>query len=134
MIALNDRYKKDDRFWFAFIHEAAHVLLHPKRETFVDDGTDDDILEDEANSFAESLLIPPDRTSQLAGLATDSDVEGFACEIGIAPGIVVGRLQHDGLWGWNRGNKLKRGLRIVDSDLWRPDDKAQDTACIAAGK
>lgn len=117
VIALSDRYKKDDCFWFAFFHEAAHVLLHPKRETFVDDGTDDDILEDEANSFAENLLIPPDRASQLTGLLTDSDVEDFAREIGIAPGIVVGRLQHDGLWGWNRGHRLKRGLYIVENDL-----------------
>lgn len=117
VIALSDRYKKDDRFWFSFFHEAAHILLHPKKETFVDDGTDDDILEDEANGFAENLLVPPDRASQLAGLATDSDVDSFAREIGIAPGIVVGRLQHDGLWGWNRGHKLKRSLRIVDSDL-----------------
>ncbi len=116
MIALSDRYKKDDRFWFSFFHEAAHILLHPKKETFVDDGTDDDMLEDEANSFAENLLVPPDRAPQLAGLATDSDVEDFAREIGIAPGIVVGRLQHDGKWGWNRGHKLKRGLRIVDTD------------------
>lgn len=114
VIALSDRYKKDDYFWFTFFHEAAHVLLHSKKETFVDDGTDNDMLEDEANKFAADLLIPPDRASQLAGLATDSDVETFAHEIGIAPGIVVGRLQHDGLWGWNRGHKLKRGLRIVE--------------------
>jgi HTH-type transcriptional regulator / antitoxin HigA len=133
VIALSDRYKKDDYFWFAFFHEAAHILLHPKRETFVDngtdipedtfvdDGTDNDILEDEANTFAENLLIPAGHRSQLAGLLTDSDVDSFAREIGIAPGIVVGRLQHDRKWGWNRGHKLKRGLPIVFSDLRQPE-------------
>ena len=40
VIALSDRYKKDDRFWFSFFHEAAHVLLHSKKETFVDDGSE----------------------------------------------------------------------------------------------
>jgi HTH-type transcriptional regulator / antitoxin HigA len=114
VIALSDRYKKDDHFWFTFFHEAAHVLLHSKKETFVDDGTDSDMLEDEANSFAANLLIPPDSASRLAGLATDHDVEAFARDIGIAPGIVVGRLQHDRLWGWNRGHDLKRGLHIVE--------------------
>lgn len=114
VIALSDRYKKDDHFWFTFFHEAAHVLLHSKKETFVDDGTDDDILEAEANNFAADLLIPPDSASQLIDLETDHDVEVFAHEIGIAPGIVVGRLQHDGHWGWNRGNKLKRGIHIVE--------------------
>jgi HTH-type transcriptional regulator/antitoxin HigA len=114
VIALSDRYKKDDYFWFTFFHEAAHVLLHSKKETFVDDGADNDMLEDEANKFAADLLVPPNRVPQLAKLADDSDVEAFAREIGIAPGIVVGRLQHDGLWEWNRGHKLKRGLHIVE--------------------
>jgi HTH-type transcriptional regulator/antitoxin HigA len=114
VIALSDRYKKDDHFWFTFFHEAAHVLLHSKKETFVDDGTDNDLLEDEANGFAADFLIPPDSASRLTRLTSDHDVEAFAREIGIAPGIVVGRLQHDGHWGWNRGHSLKRGLHIVE--------------------
>ncbi|PZS37528.1 MAG: hypothetical protein DLM62_18690 [Pseudonocardiales bacterium] len=114
VIALSDRYKKDDHFWFTFFHEAAHVLLHSKKETFVDDDTDNDMLENEANDFAANFLIPPDSASRLTRLTTDNDVEAFAREIGIAPGIVVGRLQHDGLWGWNRGHNLKRGLHIVE--------------------
>jgi HTH-type transcriptional regulator/antitoxin HigA len=114
VLALSDRYKKDDYFWFTFFHEAAHLLLHSKKETFVDDGADDDMLEDEANKFAADFLIPPDRAQQLASLSSDRDVEVFANEIGIAPGIVVGRLQHDGMWGWNRGHRLKRGLAIVE--------------------
>jgi HTH-type transcriptional regulator/antitoxin HigA len=113
VIALSDRYKKDDHFWFSFFHEAAHVLHHSKKETFVDDGSEDDLLEDEANKFAANLLIPPQEAHRLAALTSNEDVVAFANEIGIAPGIVVGRLQHDELWGWNRGNNLKRGLWIV---------------------
>lgn len=114
VIALSDRYKKDDYFWFTFFHESAHLLLHSKKETFVDDGSEDDLLEDEANRFAANLLIPPDQADQLSALTTDEQVRAFAARLGIAPGIVVGRLQHDGLWGWNRGHQLKRGLRIVE--------------------
>jgi len=114
VIALSDRYKKDDYFWFTFFHESAHILLHSKKETFVDDGSDDDLLEDEANRFASDLLVPPDKANELPALTTDEQVRAFAAELGIAPGIVVGRLQHDGLWGWNRGHHLKRGLRIVE--------------------
>ena len=114
VIALSDRYKKDDFFWFTFFHEAAHVLLHSKKQTFVDDGTDNDMLEVEANRFAGDILIPPDHASRLGSLLTDVDVAAFAHEIGIAPGIVVGRLQHDELWSWKRGHKLKRTLRIVE--------------------
>lgn len=115
VIALSDRYKKDDFFWFTFFHEAAHLLLHSKKETFVDDGKDSDVLEDEANRWASDFLIPPERTKELHAFLTDSEVETFAADIGIAPGIVVGRMQHDEIWGYNRGHRLKRSLRIIET-------------------
>jgi len=113
VMALSDRYKKDDFFWFTLFHEAAHILLHSKKETFVDDGTDDDIVEEEANRFAEDFLIPKEHRHALSGLSTEADVAAFASRLGIAPGIVVGRLQHEGLWPWSKGHRLKRSLRIV---------------------
>lgn len=114
VIALSDRYKKDDFFWFTFFHEAAHLLLHSKKETFVDDGTDDDLWEDEANRFAEEFLIPSDSAKKLPTLTTDSEVKAFARAIGVAPGIVVGRMQHDKIWDYRRGHRLKRSLHIVE--------------------
>ena len=116
VIALSDRYKKDDFFWFTFFHEAAHLLLHSKKETFIDGDADDDMLEDEANRFAADYLIPPEYARHLGTLHTPAAAVAFAKEIGIAPGIVVGRLQHEGQWGWGHpGNKLKRSLHIVES-------------------
>lgn len=114
VIALSDRYKRDDHFWFTFFHEAAHLLLHSKKETFVDDDSDDDLLEEEANRFARDILIPPDRVAQLHTLTADSDVKRFAADISIAPGIVVGRLQHDKIWDYNQGHRLKRPIQIVE--------------------
>lgn len=113
VIQLSDRYKSDDHFWFAFFHEAAHLLLHSKKETFIDDGSEDDDLEQEAHRFAANILISPVDARRLPVLSTTSDVEQFASEIGIAPGVVVGRLHHDGLWDWSKGNKLRRRLQIV---------------------
>jgi HTH-type transcriptional regulator/antitoxin HigA len=115
VIALTDRYKKDDFFWFTFFHEAAHILLHSKKETFVDDGSDDHLLEDEANRFAADFLIPPEYVPQLQHLATDQAVRAFARELGISPGIVVGRLHFEKLWPFNRGQALKQTLQIVDN-------------------
>ncbi len=115
VIALSDRYKKDDYFWFTFFHEAAHLLLHSKKETFVDDGKDNDVVEDEANRWAADFLIPPDRAEELHALKADADVEAFAEDLGIAPGIVVGRMQHDEIWGYNRGHGLKQTVRIVET-------------------
>jgi len=52
------------------------LLLHSKKETFVDDGTDDDLLEDEANRFAGDFLIPPDQAPRLTKLTTDAAFSG----------------------------------------------------------
>jgi HTH-type transcriptional regulator/antitoxin HigA len=115
VIGLSDRYKQDDYFWFTFFHEAAHLLLHSKKETFVDDGTDSDLVEAEANRFAADFLIPPDSARLLRTFMTDADVNAFAHAIGIAPGIVVGRMQHDKIWDYSRGYSLKRSVRIVEA-------------------
>lgn len=115
VIALSDRYKRDDHFWFTFFHEAAHLLLHSKKEIFVDDDSDDDLLEDEANKLARGMLIPADRAADLPTLVNEADVRSFAADIGIAPGIVVGRLQHDKIWDYNQGHRLKRPIQIVET-------------------
>lgn len=44
-----------------------------------------------------------------------SEIESFADELGIAPGIVVGRLQREGILDWSKGNKLKRKFRFVEA-------------------
>lgn len=114
LIQLSLRHKRDDHLWFSFFHEAGHVLLHSKKKTFVDSEDEQTTdMEDEANHFAATQLIPRRYEPELATLETDSQVEAFADKIGIAPGIVVGRLQREGFWGWNRGHNLKRSLRLV---------------------
>ena len=115
LIQLSDRHKREDGFWFSLFHEGGHLLLHSKRDMFVDgDGHDEDTLEENADSFAADLLIPPSKASQLPLLKTTRDVEMFAEELGIAPGIVVGRLHNDGHWDWNRGNDLIRKVHILE--------------------
>jgi HTH-type transcriptional regulator / antitoxin HigA len=117
MIQLSDRFKADDQFWFSFFHEAAHLLLHSKKELFVSNGYGDNVSpkeENEANSFAASQLIPRRYESRLSTLRTADDVRAFARELGIAPGIVVGRLHKEGVWGWNRGNTLKQKISFSD--------------------
>jgi len=98
LIQLSMRYLTDDHLWFTFFHEAGHVLLHGKRPVYLDgDGSEGD-EEDQANRFAADLLVPPAATARLANIPKTADaVKAFAREIGVAPGIVVGRMQHDGL-------------------------------------
>jgi len=98
MIALSLRHRRNDIFWFTLFHELCHLLRHSKRETFVDGtGSVDPELEREADAFAARTLIPPQTAAQLPLLHSLSQVENFARQIGVADGIVVGRMQHDGL-------------------------------------
>lgn len=66
--------------------------------------------EAEADSFSRDTLIPRAEAKELPSLKTLDDVRRFADRIGIAPGIIVGRLQHDSLWPHSQGNQLKRQL------------------------
>lgn len=59
LIQLSLSHKRDGQFWFFFFHEAAHILLHGKRDIFLDNQDDNlDAKEREANSFAASFLMP----------------------------------------------------------------------------
>ncbi len=107
MICLNLRGKSNDRFWFTFFHEAGHILNDSKKETYIDVDYMDDPREQNANRFAASLLIPEDCEEELRGLMSYQSVEAFADEIGIAPGIVVGRLQCEEIIPYSHLNKLK---------------------------
>ncbi|MEO1147717.1 MAG: HigA family addiction module antitoxin [Cyanobacteria bacterium J06638_22] len=110
LLMLSLRHKANDHLWFAFFHEAAHLLLHGKKLLFIE-GTDvmSPDNEREADQFAADILIPPEAASTLPFLPkTRAAVSEFAKSIGIAPGIVVGRMQSEGLLRWNSAlNKLK---------------------------
>lgn len=116
LIQLSLRHKSDDHFWFSFFHEAGHLLLHSKKSTFITgDNTVDQLAEDEANEFAAAWLIPKRFDAELRSLRTASEIKAFAAKIGIAPGIVVGRLQRERILDWGvPENKLKRSIRFVE--------------------
>jgi Zn-dependent peptidase ImmA (M78 family) len=113
---LNLRGKSNDRFWFSFFHEAGHLLLDSKKETCIDVDSVNDPREQQANQFAANVLIPPARAAELTNLRSTADVQAFARSIGIAPGIVVGRLQHEGIIEFNQLNGLKVRLEWSDDN------------------
>ena len=110
MIVLSFRHLSDDHFWFTFFHEIAHLLLHGRDATFVDqEETANDEREDEANAFAASALIPLPRHDELISLNPRMEaVVRFAVSVGVAPGIIVGQMQHFGCIGRDKLNFLKR--------------------------
>ena len=123
LIGLSLRYKTDDQMWFSFFHEMGHLLLHKTIRSFVLDNVTDDLndkvvdlemesCEEEANRFAAETLIPPMELAAFVRDAsfTNDSIFDFAEKVNIAPGIVVGRLQHIGILEHYQGNKLKQNL------------------------
>lgn len=116
IIQLSLRYKSDDHLWFTFFHEAGHILLHGKKEMFLEGTNGLDVeKEEEANSFSENELIPKKPFSEFILNSNFSKIAivNFAESIGISPGIVVGQLQHKGLLNMNFCNDLKRRFELV---------------------
>jgi addiction module HigA family antidote len=111
VILLSLRYKSDDHLWFSFFHEAGHILLHGKKDVFIEDNHSNE-KEEEANRYASELLIPSQRLKTFLATTRLSKeaIRGFSADLGIAPGIVAGRLQHDGYLPVTHCNDLKRRL------------------------
>lgn len=93
-----------DIFWFNLFHELGHLVLHGKNRTFLENNSPEpDVRELElaADAFAADQLIPAIDfeafIGQASGRFSNAAVRTFAESIGIDPGIVVGRLQHQKL-------------------------------------
>jgi len=123
LIGLTIRYKTDDQFWFTFFHEVGHLLLHRSKRPFVVDNAEDNLsdrvvdpemqqIEAEANRFSADTLIPPSSLGAFvrAGEFTNESIHEFSEKVGVGPGIVAGRLQHDCVIAAHQGNTLKRKL------------------------
>lgn len=109
VVQLSLRRGSDDQFWFTLFHELAHVLLHSRDQVFVDGETlTGDGEEAEADTFSRDLLIPPSRALELGQLRSLVDVENFANEVGVSPGVVVGRIHREKLRPYSWGARLKR--------------------------
>lgn len=127
MVGLTPRYKSGEQLWFTFFHELGHILLHGHRQLFVVDNAagemGDEVIdpvmakyEKEADRFAADTLIPPAELAKLPlhnpDKLTNELIQDFAKSIGIHPGIVIGRLQHDKVLEHWQGNTLKQKLKL----------------------
>jgi HTH-type transcriptional regulator/antitoxin HigA len=121
LLVLSLRHKTNDHLWFTFFHEAAHLILHGKKLVFIDglNGLDRE-REAEADRFAADRLIPASVAPTLRGLRSQTEVEQVAEALGIAPGIVVGRMQHE---RWLPQDHLN-GLKVRYA--WASDGESAD--------
>lgn len=115
LLMLSFRHLRDDAFWFSFFHEAGHLLLHPKRTLFLELPKATGSEEQEANEFAQDLLVPPQARSRLLSLRTAAEISAFARELGISPGLVLGQLQYRKLIPFNRHSGLRQHYQWAEN-------------------
>jgi HTH-type transcriptional regulator/antitoxin HigA len=111
VMGLTVRGKYADIFWFSLFHEMCHIIRGHINEV----NNADDMQEKEADDFAKDILIPPDKYMYFIGkncFAKDCIIE-FATEIGVSPGIVLGRLQKENYVPYDRYNDLKVQYQIT---------------------
>ena len=119
LIQMSLRNKWADIFWFTFFHEACHLLEHRRQRRIVIDGLDADPdmaeIEAEADQFARDFLIEP--TEWIAfcklGIFTPRSIREFAKSVGIAPFIVVGRLQKEKRVRYSQLTALKKRYKWI---------------------
>lgn len=119
LIQLSGRYNRMDSFWFTFFHEAGHILLHGKKEIFLEAVNytgKDDSKEAEADSFAIKWTLSESEEAEINEVfqIDDEVIERFAKKFNTHPGIIVGRLRHKGLKSQKFGRKYLDPVILVE--------------------
>jgi len=128
VVAVSLRYDRVDWFWFTLMHELAHIVRGDAKlhAWMFDDalvGKDAEPTESKSEREAKtdkmaSEWLIPQRT--LEGFArrtrpyfSRNAILNFSAEVGVHPGIVVGRLQQMGEVPWTHHRNLLSGIRHV---------------------
>ena len=108
VIQLTGRYKQNDRFWFTFFHEAGHVLLHGKKDIFLEDieYSDADMQkEKEANAFAVEWTFSNEQEEEVLNSTplTIKSIQKFAVKFNTHPAMIIGRFHKKELLHYAQG-------------------------------
>lgn len=110
VVQINDHLKNKDSLYFTIFHEFAHIVLHDKREEYIDyEGKkEDEVLEKEANEWACDMLISKsdfDKYLEQKDISLNS-IDKFSKDLEISKDIIIGRLAYDGKIAWSDRARL----------------------------
>lgn len=121
IIQLSARYKQNDKFWFAFFHEAGHIITHGKTYTSIKNVnyTERDYQkEKEGHAFAEKWTFSKKQELEvrLHGALSTEDIIAYSIKFNTHPALIIGRFHHKRLIPFHVGRQF-----IVPIDLDKDD-------------
>lgn len=126
ILQMSLRGKDDGNFWFTLFHELGHILLHGKKDIFLEvDMGETTEKEKAADDFARNRLIPAKAYRAFIGEHGGGNqpeslrlnkvaICAFAAQVKVSPGVIVGRLQREGWLSYSFCNDLKVRLGFVE--------------------
>lgn len=114
IIVVTDRYKNNAAFWFTFLHEIAHCILHSLRFPLIHFSDDEFKLaslknaniyeEQEADSYVESLLFPDELKSEIKYCSSYNDIIKLAVKYDISASLIVAQIHREKIapYSWYR--------------------------------
>ena len=119
IIQLSGRYKTNDHFWFTFFHQAAHIILHGKKDIFLEnvEGTEiDQKKEKEANDLAAKILLNESEMQQIIDGAplNEEMIYEFANKFRTPAGVIISRMQYLNLIPFLIGNGLRQEIDLLN--------------------
>lgn len=120
LIQLTGRYKQNDRFWFTFFHEAGHILLHGKKDIFLEDieySEADLQKEAEANDFAVEWTFSNEQEQEVLDAIplTIESIQEFAKKFNTHPAMIIGRFHKKELLHYAQGRDFFVKLEFSDN-------------------
>lgn len=118
LIILSLRNRYSDIFWFTLFHELGHLYYGKKNEINIDfKGKENSKEEELADKFSQNYLI---ETRLFTKFMSTMDyrklgyqINKFANEIGIAPGIIAGRIGNE-TGEWKRVSRFRSKLNFTN--------------------
>ena len=103
ILCMTLRQNRADIFWFSLFHEIGHILNKDENNYLVDFEFAKGDEELEADNFANKELINQNDYKKFVenDVFTLSAIKRFAKTQNVQPYIVIGRLQHDQIIGWD---------------------------------
>ncbi|MDK7675039.1 HigA family addiction module antitoxin [Weeksella virosa] len=121
VVQMTGRYNQNDRFWFTFFHELGHILLHGKKEIFLEDieySDYDKQKEKEADEFAIKWTFSEEEEKEVSKneVLTETDIVEYAKKFNTHPAIIIGRLQKKEIIPYSQGRQFFLKLNFNNSN------------------